>query len=151
MKDNLISLAVLILPTLAIAWAWKNRIRVAVSWRERLSLLALTVLAADLMYCAVFLLWPYFGAKQGGGVRRWELTAQLVAFGFWLSVLALTSAIVCKGGTTAPAKARVGQRFVLVIMSLAAMFFWFAMAIPVSDFHAVEGAREAASHASPTK
>lgn len=149
MKDNLVSLAFLILPTLAIAWAWKNRIRVAVGWRERLSLLALTVLAADLVYSAVFLLWPYFGAKQGSGVGRWQITAQLVAFGFWLSAFALTSAIVCKCGTTA--KARVGQRFVLVLLSLAAMFFWFAMAIPVSDFHAIEGAREAASHASETK
>jgi hypothetical protein len=151
MKDTLGSLAVLILPTLVIFWAWKNRIRSAVSWRERLGLFVLTIVTADLAFCAVCLLWSFFGAKQGSGVTRWQLTADLVTCGFWVSAFALIAAIVCKAGTKGPVRARVGQKFVLILLSLAATLFWFAISIPVNDFYAVEAAREAASHAPQTK
>lgn len=96
----------------------------------------LVVLTADLAYCALFLLWPYFGAKLGSGVGRWELTARLVAVGFWASSLALILAIVCKAGK---------QKYALVALSLVAMVFWFTMRVPVTNFYVVEGARQAAS------
>ncbi len=137
MKDTLESLAVLIPPALAIGWAWKNYPRQAVTWRERLSVLTLTLLTVDLAFCAVFFLWPYFGARVGGGAARWELTAKFVMLGFYGSAFALFSAIICKN-----AKLRVA----LAVLSLAATCFWYVMLIPVSDFWAVERAREAASH-----
>src|SRR5215469_10995501 len=92
--ETLVSLVLLILPTLVILWAWRTRNRQAVTWRERLSSLTLSILTVNLAYCAVFLLWPYFGAVLGSGAARWELTAKLVAFGFWVSAFTLTLATV---------------------------------------------------------
>ena len=151
MKDTLVSLAVLMLPAFVIIWAWKNRISPAVSWRERLSLFVLTIMTVDFAFCAVCLLWSFFGAKQGSGVTRWQLTADLVMCAFWVSAFALILAIVCSAGTKSPVRARVGQKFVLILLSIAATLFWFAMSIPVNDFYAIEAAREAASYATQTK
>jgi len=135
-KDTLIYLAVLIPPALAIGWAWKNYPRQTVTWRERLSLVTLTVLTVDFAYCVVFFRWPYFGARVGDGAARWELTARFVMFGFYGSALALLFAIICKS-----AKLRV----TLAVLSLAATCFWYVMLIPITDRYAVESAREAAS------
>lgn len=151
MKDTLGSLAVLLFPTLMIIWAWKNRIRSAVTCRERLSLFVLTILTVDLAFCAVSLSWSFFGAREGSGVRRWQLTADLVTCGFWVSAFALILAIVCTAARKGPVRPRIGQKFVLILLSLAAMLFWFATLIPVNDFYAIEEAREVASHASKSK
>ena len=136
MKDAIISLAFLTLPTIGLFCAWKYRTRQANQWRENLNLFALVALTGNLAYAAVFLLWPYFGAKLGSGVPRWELTSRLAELGFWLSVLSLGLSMLCRK-----------QRLALGGLSFVAMAFWFTIQIPISDYLAVEGARQGAAHA----
>jgi hypothetical protein len=88
------------------------------------------------LYCALFFFWSYFGATLGSGVHRWERILTLVACGFWLSALALVFAVVANPGRV---------RRLLLLLSVAGVAFWFVMQIPVSDFLAVEHARQAAS------
>ncbi len=99
---------------------------------------ALTALTLDVIYCGVFLLWPYFGAKLGSGVHRWERTLSLVGYGFWLSALALVFAVAANPGRV---------RKLLLVLCIVSAAFWFFMQLPVNDFLAVEQARQATSQA----
>jgi hypothetical protein len=139
-SDIAVSLAFLLPPCAAIVWAWWNRAVPARTLREKMCVWGLATLTADVLYCGVFLLWPYFGATLGSGVHHWERTLTLVVYGFWLSALALLMAVAANPGRT---------RRLLLLLSIAGLAFWFVMQIPVSDFLAVEHARQAASQMRP--
>ena len=135
-SDIAVSLAVLLPPCAAIVWAWWKRAVPSRTLRERLSFWGLSTLTVDVLYCGVFLLWPYFGATLGSGAHRWERTLTLVGYGFWLSALALILAAAASPGRV---------RKLLLLLSIVAVGFWFSMQIPIKDFLAVEQAQQAAS------
>jgi len=127
-------------PTAGIFLAGSKLVRPPRTWREQASIAAVVLVSCDLVIYATFLLWPFFGAKAGSGVARWEHTLNVISVGFWVSVIALLLALVAVGKVV---------RRLLLLLSIAGVFFWFVMRIPVGDFLAVERAKEAASHASP--
>lgn len=127
-------------PSAGIFWAGSKLVRPPRTWREQASFAAVVLISCDFVVYATFLLWPFFGAKAGNGVARWEHTLNMVSVGFWVSVIALLLALVTVGKVV---------RRLLLVLSIAGVFFWFVMRIPVGDFLAVERAKQAASHAWP--